>query len=211
MLSTLPVIKRTTEETVEAVNKTTTETAVSSGIPTWCLILIIVLGSLLLAAVVFMIVYFVKEKKKKKKTTPQPVYQQPVARPKKEEPEAVVESHSNHTQKLWSNGSAIQKERNSVLIRDIAYPERFYKVAVDGGVVIGRSTGDVIISYDRFISSRHCELSYSNGILYVQDLGSANGTFYENQKIQRKTAVINGGIIKIGETELKLEVVKEKC
>ena len=31
MLSTLPVIKRTTEETVEAVNKTTTETAVSSG------------------------------------------------------------------------------------------------------------------------------------------------------------------------------------
>ena len=63
MLSTLPVIKRTTEETVEAVNKTTTETAVSSGIPTWCLILIIVLGILLLAAVVFMIVYFVKEKK----------------------------------------------------------------------------------------------------------------------------------------------------
>lgn len=209
MLSTLPVIKRTTEETAEAVNKTT-EVAASSGIPTWCLILIIVLVILLLTAVVFMVVYFIKEKKKKKQITPQPVYQQPIARPKKEEAPAVVESHSNHTQKLWSSNSSSVKERNSILIRDIAYPERFFKVAVDGGVVIGRSTGDVIISYDRFISSRHCELSYSNGILYVQDLGSANGTFYENQKIQRKTAVINGGIIKIGETELKLEVVKEK-
>lgn len=44
----------------------------------------------------------------------------------------------------------------------------------------------------------------------MQDLNSANGTFYEGQKIERKTAVRNGGIIKVGETELKLEVVKEK-
>ncbi len=208
LLSTLPVINRTTKETAEAVNTTAEAT---SGVPVWCLILIIVLGVLLVTVIVFMIVYFAGKKNREKVITPQPMYQQPVVRPKKEEPKAIEESHSNHTQMLWSSGSSIQKNKNIVLIRDISHPERFYKVAIEGGVIIGRSTGDVIISYDQFVSSAHCELSYSNGILYVEDIGSANGTFYESQKIQRKTAVVNGGIIKIGQTELKLEIIKESC
>lgn len=210
MLSTLPVIERTVAES-KAVMETTDVTK-PGGIPIWLLVLVIVVGVLALAALVLLSILLIRQKNSSKKESP---IQETVVRdirpmPEKEIPKVQEENHSFHTQRLWSSGTESDQERESVIVRDIMSPERFFKVSLDGGVVIGRSVGDILLPGDKFISSKHCELTYQAGILYIKDLNSANGTFYEGQKLDRKTAVRNGGIIKVGETELKLEVVKEK-
>ncbi len=209
MISTLPVIERTVAESKPAAE---TAEAAAGGMPVWLLIMIIIVGIMVLAALILLSVLLIRQKNGRKREEPArvPVAQTVRPMPKKEVPKAPEENHSSHTQRLWSSGASETRERESVIVRDIVFPERFFKVALEGGVVIGRSVGDILFPGDRFISSKHCALTYNAGILYVQDLNSANGTFYEGQKIERKTAVRNCGIIKVGETELKLEVVKEK-
>lgn len=212
ILSALPVIVRSSEEiekTSEAVDEII-KIQENTGLPTWSIVLIVVLCILLFAAIISLTLLAVRQKNQKSEPVVIPASQMKREKPRSEE-KVVIDSHSHNTQRLWSNNSPVSKEQVCVQIRDISSPDHYFKVALDGGVIIGREIGDVVISYDRFISSQHCKLTYNSGILYVQDLGSANGTFYDGQKIQRKTAVINGGIIKVGETELKLETIKEKC
>lgn len=210
MISTLPIIERTAAESKAALE--TADTAKAAGLPIWILLLVILVGLLALSALILLCILLIRQKNSRVRTAPAKAsaVQEIRPMPKTETPEAHEESHSFHTQRLWSRGAEQSRERESVIVRDIMCPERFFKVALEGGVVIGRSVGDILLPGDRFISSKHCELTYHAGILYVQDLNSANGTFYEEQKLERRTAVRNGGIIKVGETELKLEVVKEK-
>lgn len=210
MISTLPIIERTVTESKVALE--TADTAKTAGLPIWLLLLVIFVGILALSALILLCILLIRQKNNRVKAAPvkEPAVQEIRQMPQTETPKVQEENHSFHTQRLWSSGTNQDRERESVIVRDIMCPERFFKVALEGGVVIGRSVGDILLPGDRFISSKHCELTYHAGILYIQDLNSANGTFYEGQKLGRKTAVRNGGIIKVGETELKLEVVKEK-
>lgn len=44
--------------------------------------------------------------------------------------------------------------------------------------------------------------------MYVRDLESTNGTYLDGKEITKKTVVVNGSIVKLGKTELKVEVIK---
>lgn len=45
------------------------------------------------------------------------------------------------------------------------------------GLHLGRERGDVLFPEDGYVSGLHCRLSWQNGVLYLTDLGSSNGSF----------------------------------
>ena len=70
--------------------------------------------------------------------------------------------------------------------------------------VIGRSSVVQIQLHDATISRRHAQLRYSDGAWFIQDLGSAGGTFVNGQQVQAKKLAA-GDLIKIGNTNLTFQ------
>jgi pSer/pThr/pTyr-binding forkhead associated (FHA) protein len=68
--------------------------------------------------------------------------------------------------------------------------------------VIGKAAdADIRIDGDDYVSRRHARLVRSDGMLYVEDLQSANGTFL---KIRRPIPLAAGDEIQIGNSIFRL-------
>ena len=50
-----------------------------------------------------------------------------------------------------------------------------------GTVIIGRNAGDIPID-DQEVSRQHAQINFLKKMIYLQDLGSTNGTFHNNRK-----------------------------
>ena len=76
----------------------------------------------------------------------------------------------------------------------------------DGATSVGRSsTSDVVLKSDGYASGRHAQLTRHGGLLYVEDLGSTNGTFVNGRKTVGATPVRNGDNVRIGSTTFRYE------
>ena len=53
-------------------------------------------------------------------------------------------------------------------------------------------------------SSRHARLTNRGGQWYVEDLGSTNGTYLDQQRVQGPLLVAPGQPIRIGQTAMEL-------
>jgi hypothetical protein len=74
-----------------------------------------------------------------------------------------------------------------------------------GVVMIGRGADCQLILDDDYVSTRHARVvSTPNGI-YVEDLGSTNGTYVNGQRIMAPTTITLADTVRIGKTILKLE------
>ena len=69
---------------------------------------------------------------------------------------------------------------------------------------IGRGPTNTIQIPDSFISAEHTRLWYRNGVWYVQDAGSVNGTFVNNQPAREATPAKPGDVIRVGYILFKL-------
>ncbi len=69
---------------------------------------------------------------------------------------------------------------------------------------IGRGPTNTIQIPDNFISSEHSRLWYRNGQWFVQDAGSVNGTFVNNQPAYNAIAAKVGDIVRVGYIQFKL-------
>jgi pSer/pThr/pTyr-binding forkhead associated (FHA) protein len=69
---------------------------------------------------------------------------------------------------------------------------------------IGRGPTNTIQLPDSFISAEHTRLWYRDGTWYVQDAGSRNGTYLNNQPAQEALPARPGDIIQIGFIRFKL-------
>jgi len=69
---------------------------------------------------------------------------------------------------------------------------------------IGRGPTNSIQLVDTFISSEHTRLWFRNGLWYVQDAGSTNGTYVNNQPAREALAARFGDIIQVGFIRFKL-------
>ena len=70
--------------------------------------------------------------------------------------------------------------------------------------IVGRGPTNTIQLSDTFISAEHSRLSYRGGTWYVQDAGSVNGTFVNNQPAREPLPARPGDIIRIGYLQFKL-------
>lgn len=69
---------------------------------------------------------------------------------------------------------------------------------------IGRGPTNTIQIPDNFVSSEHTRLWFRNGIWYVQDAGSVNGTYVNNQPARDALPAKPGDILRVGYIQFKL-------
>jgi hypothetical protein len=73
----------------------------------------------------------------------------------------------------------------------------------DGEVVIGRSSELDMVLVEDMVSRRHAKISVENGNIFLEDLGSTNGSFVNGEKISR-TKLAEGDRILIGTSIIKV-------
>jgi FHA domain len=74
-------------------------------------------------------------------------------------------------------------------------------------VTIGRGgQNDVALEGDEFASARHARIEPRADGIWVQDLGSTNGTFVNGIRIGERRRLEPGDVVRVGETDLRLEV-----
>ena len=69
-----------------------------------------------------------------------------------------------------------------------------------GSVTLGRSPKNDIVTKDKFVSKNHLNITERNGIFYLEDLNSANGTYLNGEKVDAGTLIElqNGDKIGVG-------------
>lgn len=55
---------------------------------------------------------------------------------------------------------------------------------IDGDITLGRSARNDVVIKDKFVSKNHLKILDKNQAYYIEDLGSANGTFLNGAKIE---------------------------
>ena len=71
-------------------------------------------------------------------------------------------------------------------------------------VLIGRANDSTLVLEDDYASTRHARISLQNGIWMVEDLGSTNGTYLGQRKLEGPTPMEVGVPLRIGKTALEL-------
>ncbi|MBA3736475.1 MAG: FHA domain-containing protein [Actinobacteria bacterium] len=73
-------------------------------------------------------------------------------------------------------------------------------------LTIGRGNqNDVPIATDEYASVRHARFEPRQDGVWVQDLGSTNGTFLNGTRLDRPRRLTQGDIVRVGETDLRYE------
>jgi pSer/pThr/pTyr-binding forkhead associated (FHA) protein len=75
----------------------------------------------------------------------------------------------------------------------------------DGVIMIGRGADCQIILDDDYVSTRHARVVSGENGVYVEDLGSTNGSYVNGQRITAPTTITMSDTVRIGRTILKLE------
>lgn len=72
------------------------------------------------------------------------------------------------------------------------------RVAIDIAVTIGRSADCDINLQDTYLSGRHARVANDNGDLSIEDLGSTNGTYVNEELIKGRVHLDRGDIVQVG-------------
>ncbi len=75
----------------------------------------------------------------------------------------------------------------------------------DGVIMIGRSADCQLILDDDYVSTRHARVVTTPNGIYVEDLGSTNGTYVNGQRITAPTTITLVDSVRIGKTVMRLE------
>lgn len=75
----------------------------------------------------------------------------------------------------------------------------------DGVVLIGRGADCQLILDDDYVSTRHARVVSGENGVYLEDLGSTNGSYVNNQRITAPTTVTLSDTLRIGRTVMRLE------
>src|SRR5256885_5444460 len=72
-------------------------------------------------------------------------------------------------------------------------------------VTVGRAAGcGISLDDDNFVSQLHARLFRRDGTIYVEDLGSTNGTYLNKRKVSGPQALRKGDRVAIGRTVLEV-------
>jgi len=73
-------------------------------------------------------------------------------------------------------------------------------------LTIGRGRqNDIAIGSDEYASARHARFEPRQDGVWVQDLGSTNGTYLNGARLEHPRRLTAGDIVRIGETDLRYE------
>lgn len=81
---------------------------------------------------------------------------------------------------------------------------RGVSIVVLGPVIVGRNPGADIVIGAGYVSGRHARFSLMGQNLFVEDLGSTNGTAVNGQFINEPTALRNGDTVNVGDVAIRV-------
>ena len=84
--------------------------------------------------------------------------------------------------------------------------ERGHAFPIAREATIGRGGGcTIVLSFDTFVSQVHARASERDGDLWIEDIGSTNGTIVNGQRIDAPVQVRKGDRVQLGETLLEVD------
>lgn len=92
-----------------------------------------------------------------------------------------------------------------LVVEDSPTLERGRVIALDRGITIGRSEGADLPITDQFVSHMHARILRRGAYHFVEDLGSTNGTFLNDRRVEKDAALKVHDSLRIGQTTLRYE------
>lgn len=81
---------------------------------------------------------------------------------------------------------------------------RGVSIVVRGPVIVGRNPGADIVVAAGYVSGRHARFSLMGQNLFVEDLGSTNGTAVNKQTITEPTALKSNDVVNVGDVAIRV-------
>jgi pSer/pThr/pTyr-binding forkhead associated (FHA) protein len=75
---------------------------------------------------------------------------------------------------------------------------------LEGATTIGRAAECELRLEDTYVSQQHARIFDRGGNWYVEDLGSTNGTFVNEQKLVAPAMLTPGDTVRVGQTKVEL-------
>ena len=109
-----------------------------------------------------------------------------------------------------AEADALRREHglNPVRFAVVAAPELAPGSSIDvlRSTVLGRDPGSGIrLDGDEFASGRHARIDPRPEGVWVEDLGSTNGTFVNGEALKQGRLLKPGDVLRVGQTELELQ------
>jgi hypothetical protein len=100
--------------------------------------------------------------------------------------------------------SLLRTDRIGDEFRDPSYEEVFRFTRSE--VVIGRERGCDCRLVDKTISARHARLTYHHGQWWIEDLGSKNGTYLNQERITQAVVAATDDELRCGQVVLRVSI-----
>jgi pSer/pThr/pTyr-binding forkhead associated (FHA) protein len=71
--------------------------------------------------------------------------------------------------------------------------------------ILGRDPNSTVHLEEESVSKQHARVSLQEGRIYIEDLGSSNGTFVNGRRVHEKIELRPGDLVRLGAVILKLE------
>ena len=81
---------------------------------------------------------------------------------------------------------------------------RGVSIVVHGPVIVGRSPSADIVIGASYVSARHARFSLMGQNLFVEDLGSTNGTTVNGQSITDPVSLNDGDVVMVGDVSIRV-------
>ncbi len=122
--------------------------------------------------------------------------------PAAERDQARVTSRTTGRRPPWVGPSGGSGER-LILLEPAGHNGQVFELADE--LTVGRAIGcGVALPDDTFVSTLHARVFRHDGSLYVEDLGSTNGTFVNDRPVTATVPIHKGDRLQVGKTVLEL-------
>jgi len=81
---------------------------------------------------------------------------------------------------------------------------RGLSINVRGEVIVGRTPGADIVIGAGYVSGRHAKFQLMGQNLFVEDLGSKNGTYVNGQRIEGPTVLPDRDVVTVGDVAIRV-------
>lgn len=100
-------------------------------------------------------------------------------------------------------GKSSRKQARELLVTDL---DGKRTLPLSDAITVGRAASCDVVVADNYVSNVHARISARDGGYWLEDLGSTNGTFKNEEKVTESTpvAVGSGDTVRVGNATLEL-------
>lgn len=127
------------------------------------------------------------------------------------------QGYPDHINNGYNNAQSSQGMYRTVNVNEMGQDITIVLSPINGGaqltakmngiVNIGRGPLNEIVINDDLVSGRHCSITNENGVMYIEDMMSTNGTILNGILINSKSEIRNNDTLMLGNNEYRVSFV----